>query len=129
MRADRRGFVLLEAVAALLIVSTAGIAVLAMVAAQLRVRAAAEELLVADALARERLLRFETMSRAELEPLADSLSRGVFLPPFTGYRWQTTVDRQADEPDLIDLEIVIDWDGGSHRVQARMYRPARKAGA
>ncbi|MGH8433935.1 MAG: type IV pilus modification PilV family protein [Pseudomonas sp.] len=126
MRTDRPGFVLLEAMAALMIVSVVAVALFSSVGAQLRVTERAELLITADELARERLLKLETLTPDELVPLADSLKGGSFLPPFDRYAWAATVSAQLGSRNLYDVAVRVSWSDGSHELRTRMYRVARR---
>lgn len=122
-RPGREGFTLLEAVVALVIVGLTATAVLTAVGAELRGAARAQRGLEAAALAEYRLGTLQLREPAALYPLADSLARGRFAPPFEEYRWSATVRPVRGELALFDLAIRVEWEGGTYPLHTRLYRP------
>ena len=122
----REGFVLLEAVAALMIVSVVGIAVLGMLGGQFHASSQAEATLVADALLRDRLDRLELMSAGELAPISDSLRQGKFSPPYDGYTWSIRVDQIGSVKSIFDASVTVAWRDGSVTAATRVFRPGRQ---
>ncbi|MGQ0813166.1 MAG: type IV pilus modification PilV family protein [Gemmatimonadota bacterium] len=127
MSNSRGGFVLLEAIAALMIVSVTGIAVLAALGTQMRASESAHTVLQADALARDRLARLELLDEADLSFIPDSLSRGQFAPPLDRFSWHVQATRTSNERGLFDVNVTIEWDDGRGVVATRFYRPERNA--
>lgn len=123
----RSGFVLLEAVAALMIVSVTSVAVFGALGAQMRGAERAAAMLEADALARDRLTRMELLNARDLSFLPDSIARGTFAPPLDRYRWTIRAQSVSNERGLFDASVKIEWDEGSHVVATRLYRPERGA--
>ena len=127
VRTDRSGFVLLEAIAALMIVSITSVALLSMISAQLRARERAQWLVTADALARDRLVQLETLERADLELLPDSLRKGIFATPFEAYRWSSRAEQRLGMRDLFLVTVEVSWRDERQVLQTEFYRPRRKA--
>ena len=117
----RRGFVLLEAVIALLIVSVFSIAALAAFGGRIRGSGVIEHTLTARALAEDRFAAIELLSGIPL-PLPDSLSDGTFTA-FGGYRWTATSRPVRDEENLYDIEVRIASDDGEYLLLGRLFRP------
>jgi type II secretion system protein I len=119
----RPGFSLLEAVVALAILGLAAVAALTAVAAELRAAGSARDAMEAVALAGIRLERLRLLPAEDLRPLADSLARGRFDPPFDRYHWSADVRRARDESDLLEVTVLVEWDSGSHGLTTRLFRP------
>jgi type II secretory pathway pseudopilin PulG len=117
----RRGFVLLEAVVALLIVSTFAISALAALGGRLHGAGAVERTLTARTLAEDRFAAIELLP-AVPQPLPDSLARGVFAAPFTDYRWTASVKPVRDEENLYDVVVTATHDDGSFTLRGRLFR-------
>lgn len=122
-RLDSRGFTLLESVFALMIVSLAAVAVLSTVGTELRTAERAQRGLEAAALAEHGLARIRLLAPHQLRPLADSLARGRFQPPFESYRWESTVRPVRGEDDLMDVSVRVEWGSGSYSLHGRLFRP------
>lgn len=123
MRLDRRGFTLLEALVAVLIVGLAGVAALETVGAELRTASRARHTLHAAALAEYRLETLRVLPPGELRSLPDSLADGAFAPPLEGYRWAASAREVPGEPGLYDARVTVRWSGGSFPLETRLYRP------
>lgn len=109
----RQGFVLLEAVVALLIIGLATAGALELFSAHLRAAAREPALVTAAALAQDRMAAVELLSAEEMHRLADSLARGQFAPPFADFRWRATTVRQRGE-NLYDIRVDVYWRDGSY---------------
>jgi prepilin-type N-terminal cleavage/methylation domain-containing protein len=120
--ADRRGFTLIEALAALAIVGLAGTAALAALGGELRTAQHARAATTAAALAEERLARIRLLAPRDLSPLADSLAHGGFPAPFEGYRWEARVAPDLNERDLYSATVRISGDA-DFTLATRLYRP------
>ena len=107
MSANRRGFVLLEAVVALAILGVASIVLLQVRAQQIRVAAQAHELLTAQALAEDRISAIRMLDYLLLSDPPDSLMEGVFPPPFQDFSWKAEVALMEDEYDLFGVEVEV----------------------
>lgn len=118
-----QGFTLVEAMVALALVGLVAVAVLAQTAGSTRAAADSAETLTATALAEHRLETLRLLDTRELTPLADSLRRGRFAAPMEGYAWLASVERVRDEPELVDVSVLVEWTGGSFPLRTRWYRP------
>lgn len=119
MRSDRRGgFALLEALVALLVISATSAAALELFAAHVRAAAHAPGLVVATALAQERLTITRLLHLERGQRLPDSLAQGMFAPPFQSYRWRTELTYPV-EPALQDIRVRVEWPGGSYALETR----------
>lgn len=125
--ADRRdgslGFTLVEAMVALAVVAMVAVAVLAQAGAGSRSSVDAIEAMTAAALAEEQLERMRILEPDELTRLPDSLRSGRFDAPFEAYAWTAEAEPLRDDPDLVEVSVVIAWDGGSFPLRTRWYRP------
>ena len=120
---DRRGFTLLEAMIAVVIVGLAGVAALETVGAELRTASRTRHALHATALAEHRMETLRVLPPSGLRTLPDSLERGTFAPPLERYGWTATVREVPGEAGLYDAQVVVRWDGGSFPLRTRLYRP------
>jgi len=121
---SRRGFTLLEAVAAMMIIGVVSAGALSAFAADLRAADRAQRMLPAAALAQDRLSGLETSGPELLEALPDSLARGRFTAPFDDYSWTASAHRLRALPGLIEVKINISWDAGSFALLERRYEPS-----
>ncbi|MEX0892847.1 MAG: type II secretion system protein [Gemmatimonadota bacterium] len=122
------GFVLLEAVLALAIVSLFAVALLATVGGQVRTSEQAGVLLVASALAEDRQMALELLDREAFLDLPDSLAAGVFAEPFTDFRWQATVAPVEDEYDLFAAEVTVAGFGHAYTRRTLVHRSGTVVG-
>jgi prepilin-type N-terminal cleavage/methylation domain-containing protein len=120
---DRRGFSLLEAVVALAVVGVAAVAMLASLGAELRADGRVRHALESHALAEARLASLRLLTRSELQPLADSLRRGRFPPPFSSYGWEGSSREVAGRPDVFEVTVAVRWDDGEYDLATRLFRP------
>jgi len=118
----RHGFVLLEAVVALLIIGIASAAALDLFSAHLRAAARQPALLTAAALAHDRMTALRLLSPEELRHLPDSLKNGDFAAPLSAYHWRASAGRSREE-SLYDLRIDVAWSGGSYALVSAMSVP------
>jgi type II secretory pathway pseudopilin PulG len=119
----RAGFVLMEAVVALAIISVVAIALLATTAAQVRTAAKAKVLLTSRALAEDRLDAIRLLDYDDLADLPDSLARGSFPAPFEAFAWTAHVEEMDDEYDLFGAEVVVDGGGESFPLRTLIHAP------
>jgi type II secretory pathway pseudopilin PulG len=119
----RGGFVLLEAVVALAILGVASIALLQVRAQQIHVATQARELLTTQALAEDRLSAIRLLDYAMLEDPPDSLSEGVFPPPFENFTWTAEIGLIEDEYDLFGVEVVVLGPVERFPLRTLMHRP------
>ena len=122
-RPVRRAFMMLEAAVALLIVGLTAGAALELYGAGTRAAAREPGLLVAMALAQDRLAAVRLAAPEQLGRLPDSLTRGRFAEPFAGYRWRTSVTRTVDA-DLYNLRVEVTWNDGTFALSSRIYAPS-----
>ncbi len=122
----RRGFVLLEAVVALLVVGLAAAGALELIAAHLRAAARQPVLLTATALAQDRLAAIRLLDPAALRRLPDSVSGGEFPTPFAGFRWRATATPSVEQ-NLYDIRVDVSWAGGGYSLVSRQSAPAPAA--
>ena len=109
----RQGFVLLEAVVALLIIGLATAGALELVSAHLRASSRQPALVTAAALAQDRMAAIRLRPPGELRLLADSLARGRFAAPLGDYSWRAAAVRRREE-NLYDIRVDVYWQGGSY---------------
>ena len=119
----RHGFVLLEAVVALLIVGLCAAAALELFASHLRAADRGPARLTAAALAEDRLAAVRLLEPVQLQRLPRSLAQGRFAPPLEQYRWRATVT-PASERDLYDLRVEIAWPHGVFTLATREVVPS-----
>ena len=124
----RRGFVLLEAVVALLVVGLAAAGSLELIAAHLRAAARQPVLLTATALAQDRLAAIRLLEPAALRRLPDSLASGRFPSPFEAFRWRAT-SAPSVEQNLYDVRVHITWADGGYTLASRQSASATAAAA
>lgn len=110
---SRRGIVLLEAIAALLVIGLTSAAALELFGAHLRAARRATSLVTAVALAQDRLTAISLTATERLSRLPDSLTRGQFPPPLDAYRWRASAERARNEA-LFQIAVTVTWDGGSY---------------
>jgi type II secretory pathway pseudopilin PulG len=123
LSSDRPGFVLLEAVVALMIIALVGAAAVSVAGVELRTTDRASRLLEASALAEDRLAAMRFLDHDGLSRLPDSLEAGKFPSPFDAYRWTAHANEVRDENALFDVSVQVEWPGGAYRLDTRMYRP------
>lgn len=119
----RRGFTLLEAMAALTVIGLTSAAALAAAASETRAAARIDHAITAEALAMQRMGTLRLLPRAQMERLPDSIARGQFSPPFGGYRWRATSALVPGEQDIFDLRLVLEWDDGTYAFATRHFSP------
>ena len=110
---SRRGIVLLEAIAALLVIGLTSAAALELFGAHLRAARRATALVTAVALAQDRLTAIRLSDAARLTRLPDSLARGQLAPPLDAYRWRAVAERAKNEA-LLQIAVTVTWESGSY---------------
>lgn len=103
----RGGFVLMEAVVALAIISVVSIGLLGATAAQIRTADKSALLLTARSLAEDRMTMLRVLDHTALSDLPDSLAAGTFPPPFSAFSWVAQVEPVEDEFDLFTAEVTV----------------------
>lgn len=122
----RRGFTILEAAVALLIVGLTASAVLVALSAQIRGAEHANAQLTAALLAQDIGARISLTAATALSPLADSLARGRFSDPFSSYRWEAAVTPVTSEPGLIEVSVRV-FGVGEVTLRSRRYVPQSRS--
>jgi len=117
------GFVLLEAVVALAIIAMAAVALLAATGSQVRTAGKANELLVAQALAEDRLAALRLLDWDEMADPPDSVLAGTFPEPFEAFRWTAEVEEMEDEYDLFGVRVVVFGPGEVYPLRTLVHRP------
>ena len=117
------GFVLLEAVVALAIISLFAIGLLSMVGAQVRGTDRATVLLLERALAEDRLMAVGMLDNEDLNDLPDSLATGRFAEPFEDFTWTLKVVPVEEEYDLFTTDVVITGRGYTLPMQKLVHQP------
>ena len=120
----RRGFMLLEAVVALLIVGLTATAAAELYGAQMRAARREPRLVTATALAQDRLAAVRLLEPEQLARLPDSLARGRFAAPFAEYRWTAAATRSRLD-DLYEVHVEISWLDGRIALSTLVYAPAQ----
>lgn len=118
----RRGFSLLEAVAAIAIVGMTSVAALEAVGGDMRTAERSKRAIEAEALATSRLQFLDLLTDRELQSLPDSVSSGKFAPPLDEYTWKTTSAPVADQAGVYDVRVTVTWTNGSYVLRSYQYR-------
>jgi type II secretory pathway pseudopilin PulG len=121
-RACPSGFVLLEAVVALTIIALFAIALLTTVGAQVRAADRANVLLVARALAEDRMVKLQLLDINQLKDVPDSLVTGEFPAPFQDYSWLARVTEVPEEQDLFSAEVNVSAHGYVYPMRTMLHR-------
>lgn len=119
---SRNGFVLIEAVVALAIIGIFAVALLTTVGAQVRAADRANVLLVARALAQDRMATLQFLGYEDLKAIPDSLDAGTFTMPFEDYSWTAQVNPVDDEYDLFTAEVTVTANGYSFPLRRMIHR-------
>jgi hypothetical protein len=120
---QRAGFVLMEAVVALAIISLFAIGLLSMVGAQVRGADRSKVLLVERALAEDRLMAVEMLDYEDMNDVPDSLTAGKFAAPFEDFSWSIKVDPVDDEYDLFRADISVSGRGYTLPLTTLVHEP------
>ena len=118
-----RGFTILEAVIALVVVGLAGISALEAMGAEIRAADRAAEAYTLGALAQDRLAVITLVPPRILSPLPDSLARGTFAQPFETYRWASSVEPVSGARELYDVTVTVIGARRDYALRTRLYRP------
>lgn len=118
----RRGFMLLEALVALVIVGLTATAAAELYGAQMRAARREPRLVTATALGQDRLAAVRLLEPEQLRRLPDSLARGRFAAPFADYRWTAAATRSRVD-DLYELRVEITWLDGQIALSTLAYAP------
>jgi type II secretory pathway pseudopilin PulG len=126
--ARRGGFVLLEAVVALAIISLVALALLSATQTQLRTASKANTLLVARSLAEDRLAALMLLDYDGLSDMPDSLAAGTFPPPFDEYTWTANIEQMKEEYDLFGADIIVTGRGETFPLRTLLHSPRPQYG-
>jgi len=125
---DRRGFTLIEAVVALLIVAVALVPLLGAADQTLRderrIAPAREAVSLAEARMEELALLPPDSLVAYLRPREES-----FPAPFAAYRWHALMHTEPESPSLVRAAVIVRWSGGEYSLETVFYRPEMLVGA
>ena len=113
----------MEAVVALAIISLFAVALLGMVGAQTRAADRGSVLLVARALAEDRLMAVQLLDNEALQDLPDSLAAGTFPEPFQDFSWSLSAAPVEDEYDLFTTEVIVTGRGYSFPLRSMLHQP------
>jgi type II secretory pathway pseudopilin PulG len=122
-RVTRDGFMLLEAVIALVIIALFGVGLLATMGAQVRTADRGVVLLTGRALAEDRFMAIQMLGNEEIKDFPDSLAAGVFPEPFEDFTWTATVEPVGEEYDLFATSITVSAFGYSFVEKSMLHRP------
>lgn len=121
MSRDRDGFTLLEAIAALAMVSMTGLSAMVALRTSARTTARARHALEASILAEQQLQLVDLLVPMDGH-LPDSLQSGRFDAPLQDYSWIARVSRPPKTPALLELVVRVDWEGGSYEIETHRYQ-------
>ncbi|HVE79172.1 MAG TPA: prepilin-type N-terminal cleavage/methylation domain-containing protein [Gemmatimonadaceae bacterium] len=124
----RRGFTLLEALVALVIVGTAVAAALAAFSAAMRVGSQVGGHAQAVALADARLSELSILSADSVRYYARP-REGSFPAPFDAYRWTARLQPRRESPALLRAQVVVSWRQGEYALATEFFRVDRLPGA
>jgi type II secretory pathway pseudopilin PulG len=119
----RGGFVLLEAIIALAIISLISLALLGASTAQVRTADKGTLLLAARSLAEERMATLRALGYDDLVRLPDSLAAGTFPHPFADYAWRAQVEPVRDEFDLFSVGVAVTVADEEFRLHTLLHEP------
>ena len=119
---------LLEAAVALVVIGAVAGAALELYGAQMRAARRTPALLVATALAQDRLAAVQLLEPEQLRHLPDSIAAGKFAAPFAAYRWQASVAR-TPESDLYEARVAVSWTDGAFALVTRIHAPSAAGGS
>jgi type II secretory pathway pseudopilin PulG len=119
----RSGFLLLEALIGLAIIGLVAIALLAATASQIRTSDKAAVLLVAGALAQDRLVSIQLLDQEALQDPPDSLLAGTFPAPFDEFTWNAEVVEAEGEYDLFAVRLEVQGRGEVFPLETLLHRP------
>ncbi len=118
----RRGFSLLEAVAAVAVVGMTAVGALEAAGSELRTAERARRALEVEALATARMDFMNLLYDSDLQALPDSVSKGTFDKPLDEYSWTATSAAYSDQAGVYDVRVTIKWADGQYTERTYMYR-------
>jgi prepilin-type N-terminal cleavage/methylation domain-containing protein len=117
----RRGFTLLEALVALMILATAVTAALAAFGAGLRTAAGVHAHAIGVRLAEARVSELALLPTDSLTYYAEG-REGRFGEPLGAFAWQARVTRVSETEGLLRTVVVVTWSGGDYRLSTEYFR-------
>jgi type II secretory pathway pseudopilin PulG len=129
LRTDCGGFVLMEAVVALTIISLLALGLLGASTMQVRTADKANLLLHARALAEERVATLRALNHQDLSRPPDSLVAGRFPPPFEAYTWRAELAPIDGEYDLFSIGVVVMVADEAFHLHTLVHEPQPMLGA
>lgn len=117
----RRGFTLLEALVALVLVATVVAAALGSFGTSLRGAALVNAHAHAVALADVRMSELTLVPAESLAYYAQA-REGIFAPPFERYRWRARLARAPRSPALLRATVVVSWRDGQYPLATEIFR-------
>jgi len=123
MRGDR-GFTLVEAAVALLLLGVALVPLLHSVTAGVRSEGDLAASLNAVPLAESRMEELSLLPPDSVDFYLTTRS-GTFAAPFAGYRWSALLRPVAGSPALVQAAVRVEWAGGGYSLETFFHRPER----
>lgn len=124
-RRVRRGFTLLEALVALVIVGTVVTAAMAALGGSLRVASQVEGHATAVALADARLSELSLLPTDSLAYYAQP-REGRYAAPLARYAWRARLEqKQASTRALLHATVTVSWASGEYTLATDFFRPDR----
>ena len=124
----RRGFTLLEALVALVIVTAACVVTMQALSGGLRAALRVGRHVEAVSLAEAGMAELSLVPADSLPGYAKVRERR-FPSPLERFRSRAQLRRLPGSPDLVGASVAIAWDGGEYTLESVFYRPLRLAGA
>lgn len=118
----RRGFSLLEAIAAVAVIGMTAVGALEAAGSDLRTAERARRALEAEALATARLDFMNLLYDTDLQALPDSVAKGTFDKPLDDYSWIATSKPYSDQAGVYDVRVTVKWTEGEYTERTYMYR-------
>lgn len=118
----RKGFSLMEAVAAVAIVGMTSIGALEAVGSDMRTAERSKRAIEVEALATSRLEFLDLMTDRELQSLPDSVASGKFAPPLDRYSWTSTSTPVTEQAGVYDVRVTVTWPNGSYVLKSYQFR-------
>jgi hypothetical protein len=116
----RAGFTVIEAAAALSILSIVVVGWLVAVGQELTSLARAAEMMSAAALAEDRLAAVRLFASGVDLRLPDSIRAGRFPAPIDAFSWEAESRPSTVHPLLMDVRVTVRWSGGEESLVARV---------
>jgi type II secretion system protein I len=118
---DRRGFTLLEALVALVIVGLAMVPLMGSIGAGVREQGKLRGHLDAVSLAESRMSELALVPPDSIRDYAQP-RHGWFPEPFAGYRWSAVLRSDGRSAALVRGAVVVRWKGGEYSLETVFHR-------